>query len=262
MPERSPELLTVERVSLEDRLRNLRERLSSQAKELETVGYPVSEDCRIDPVKWQKLAGPARVETDLLREDADYVARRKRQFKKRPHELTERWGELLEVSKTFAMNRQLKDRGVTVLRTAEYDDYKNGVDELIIDSQTRQVVAAVDASTDAKQAFQKTVEDLQKYGGKPACYGVGLSKEDKLEKVNYPSLPVFVISLKPKELYRWAEALTKSPSSLDVAIYHKILDSLVKQADHFAKICQTRSPQTARGYQESKEVFNRLFLTF
>jgi len=157
---------------------------------------------------------------------------------------------LTEISITILLHKVLGNDFI-VARSSAYDDYRNGVDQVIIYKPTGEVVCGIDEvilrTGDADSVVKS--EKLQKVmlaGGANVKYGAKLNRvvskvaEKKYEFIEKGGLvrsevehvPAFYMALSKLELGELLENLKNNPnktSEFELAIFRKLLNSLELQ---------------------------------
>ncbi|MCU0678930.1 MAG: hypothetical protein MUC28_00590 [Planctomycetes bacterium] len=118
-------------------------------------------------------------------------------------ESEERHGSLGEMAITCILHKILRDRFL-VMRTAIFDDYENGADNLIVDKKTGEAVCAVDEVVDEpggkwETAKSRKVREKNRRGGNKIRYGITI-RNGKLEKGQLRDIPCFYLCLSKVEL--------------------------------------------------------------
>lgn len=110
-----------------------------------------------------------------------------------------------EMAITALMHKVLKERFL-VVRTSMFDDYKNGIDNLILDKETGAIICAFDEvlenEGDRNRGASKKIEKIKKsaaLGGTRAKYGVSLNNK-KVVRAAARNIPVFYLALESKDL--------------------------------------------------------------
>ncbi len=118
-----------------EKLAELLPLLEQLAKELQSR-FPVGKDCRIQTQEFEDVFSLEEIKKDQKR-----VESLEKKFSEK------NIGELLEVIKTLTFNQLWFSNDLISLRTSKFDDYCNGVDEVVIDIKTNEVLAAIDETT-------------------------------------------------------------------------------------------------------------------
>lgn len=138
----------------------------------------------------------------------------------------------MEMAVTALLAQKL-GKDFLVVRTAPYDDYKNSVDNLILDRITGEVVGAFDEVHEGGTG-QRTKEKeikIQKIdwqGGAKIRYGLKLI-DGKLVRASLEGVPVFYLSLESSELVELMQGLSENDSQKTEKIFRKLLASLATQ---------------------------------
>ena len=149
---------------------------------------------------------------------------------------------LVEMAVTACLSRALGKRWV-VAGTTKYDDYKHGVDQVIVDRTTGQVVAAFDdfantASSERKESKYQQVHESARKGGAKITFGFSFSV-GKLIRRRLQHVPVFALETSKSEavaaLQEMSQTLEREPGEKERALSKKLITSLVKQANTLAK---------------------------
>lgn len=109
----------------------------------------------------------------------------------------------MEMFVSALFHKMLKDDFV-VVRASAYDDYTNGIDTVMVNVKTGDVVCAFDEVHDHKASarMEEKEEKIKKKalrGGSTLAYGIGM-EEGKLVRKAAEHLPVFFLSLSTKDL--------------------------------------------------------------
>jgi len=214
--------------------------LTEVAGRLCQEGLPIGDDCRIN-MQISDAYNAAEVKRDL-----GFVDKRERfwaQEKFGTDDLVEYRanqeksdGERLERLKTAIFNKFLGGEFI-VVRASRYDDIKNGVDNVIIDRQTHEVVCALDEVGDmnGRNFDDKKAKVLAKNkgGGVNLKYGLGLAP---LRQENQSGLPLFLIALpseKIQEGLRSFSADLAEPSLYERRLFSFWVSLLIAQVKSF-----------------------------
>lgn len=105
---------------------------------------------------------------------------------------------------TGLMHKVLKERFL-IVRSSIFDDYKHGIDNLILDKETGTVICAFDEVLENQGDKDRTSVKIEKIkkkaliGGTEAKYGISL-KNGKIIRDYVRNIPVFYLTLESKDL--------------------------------------------------------------
>jgi len=138
----------------------------------------------------------------------------------------------MEMAVTALLAQKL-GKDFLVVRTAPYDDYKNGVDNLILDRMTGEVVGAFDEvheGGDGQRTKEKEtkIKKIDWQGGAQIRYGLKLV-DGKLVRASLEGVPVFYLGLKSSELMELEQGLGEGDSKKTEKIFRILLASLATQ---------------------------------
>lgn len=137
-----------------------------------------------------------------------------------------------------------------VARTAKIDDYKAGVDFIMINPKTGETICAFDgvAENDTKQNdFSKTntdkktqkIENIARKGGAQIKYGLEVVN-GKLERAPIKNTPVFYLSLSDKDFNLLSKMYTKEMRNTstieELEIFNNFVNSLKDQHNKLQKL--------------------------
>ncbi len=139
-------------------------------------------------------------------------------------DLIEKWDQENEKKKSskaekiiyIILYKFLKERFL-VSRSSEYDDFKNGVDFLIIDKESGSVVGAFDGLHDDRESGNNKIKEekiLQKAkkGGAQIKFGANLDNNKKIQTASLKNIPVFYLPLKKEQFYSCQKNISSDPS--------------------------------------------------
>ena len=235
--------------------------LQERAKKLREKGFPVGEDCRIDPSQFRAFIAESEIKKDLYR-----VAEQEKQWrretalkslKEQSHQnIIQKNGELLETVKTLGMNESRCSCLLVAVRTNKFDDDFNGVDNLIFDTVPFQPSAAIDATTNLlnkKDAIQK-VQD-----GVTVKYSAEYTHAGAIKRT-FNKLPVLLITSPIEEVATLAKDLINGSESEEGEIARRnIVANLKQQAEQIAKgIIAIADPKLKEAYRKTSEILNSI----
>jgi hypothetical protein len=147
-----------------------------------------------------------------------------------------------EMAITALMYKVLKERFL-VVRTSMFDDYKNGIDNLILDKETGAIICAFDEvlenDGDRNRGASKKIEKIKKsavLGGTRAKYGVSLTNK-KIVRAPARNIPVFYLALESKDLAKLTNDLydgryntdPKATTEMEQKIFAHLVESISEQ---------------------------------
>lgn len=143
---------------------------------------------------------------------------------------------LTELALTVLLQKVLGSDFI-IARSSKYDDYNNGVDQVIIYKPTGEVVCGIDEVINklGEEGGQKKIEKLERImakGGAHIKYGAKL-ENGKLVRSELRNIPAFYMSLTKLELGELLVNLKNNPdetSEYEKNTFDKLLESLELQA--------------------------------
>lgn len=208
--------------------------LSEKSREMRKIGIPVDENLRIQIDSYQQIYSQRE-----LQQDAEFIKQKQEEFKKERKEK----GDLVERYIVALLNKFLGER-FFVLRTSEYDDFANGVDNLLIDKKTGKPFCAVDEvfaiseetlQRKREKVLSENFETEGKRGGAKIKYGISL---ERVGDRNFPRLaplrevPVFYLPLSPEQLQKGLNSFRKEGKTLEEKeIFLFLLENLQAQIE-------------------------------
>jgi hypothetical protein len=143
---------------------------------------------------------------------------------------------LTEMALTVTLHRFLKNDFI-VARASRYDDYNNGIDQVIIDKRNGDVICGFDEvlgyqGDDGGEKKTKKMARIMEKGGAEIKYGATM-ENGRLVRSAIKNVPAFYLALSKEELKELLESLAKGDtdiSEIEVHIFNKLLNSLEEQA--------------------------------
>jgi len=233
-------------ISIPERKETSTERLESwlreKAKELKKIGFPVNEELRIEETQFIGVY-PGKE----IKRDREKVAQRREEWlekdiRERKFGI-EKIGEKFEKITTYLLNTHLENAGLVVVRASEYDDVYQGVDHLVLDIETGNVVAGIDSSVKSfdkeyEKKAQKVLE-MNLKGGAIIKYGVIAKKEGeeiKIGKRRIQEVPVFLFNLPQTEVSDLIEEFQPEKTSPEEErVFKFFLASLQYQTENLTR---------------------------
>jgi len=179
------------------------------------------------------------------KQDQQLVDQQEKVFSQNQGKSLEQWqrdGErnpanLTEMALTVSLHKFLGNDFI-VARASRFDDYNNGVDQVIVDKQTGDVICGFDEvlghqGDDGGEKKKKKMERIREKGGVQIKYGASL-ENGRLVPSSIKNVPAFYLSLSKEELKDLLEALVdqgEAISAVEINIFNKLLDSLKEQTN-------------------------------
>jgi hypothetical protein len=141
---------------------------------------------------------------------------------------------ITEIALTILLQKSL-GKDFIVARSSKYDDYLNGVDQVIVYVPTGEVVCGFDevignVGDDGGEKKKEKLEKIMTRGGANIKYGAQL-KDGKLVRSEVKNVPAFYVSLSKENLRELLESLkNNSQGDTEQKIFSKLLASLENQA--------------------------------
>jgi hypothetical protein len=187
-----------------------------------------------------------------------------------PEGIVKRWKEnkmkdkngQTEMAVTALLSKILKD-DFLVVRTASYDDYRHGIDNIILNKRTGEVICAFDevhegGRGERTNAKIEKVKKIAKKGGTDIAYGLNL-ENGKLTRSRMKNIPVFFLGLKSEELMKLLSHMEYDPdagaSSVEYEVYTKLVASLRDQQQKLLA-----SPEVPNMLKEKLKTFENSLL--
>lgn len=210
--------------------------------ELRREGLPIGNDGRIDARAFKRVYSNGEMDSDK-----NYVKDRENSFKK---ELLEKGlieeeieegkltaeSERFERLKTAVMHKAFGEK-FAVARSSRYDDIKNGIDNVIMEKETGNIVCAVDdvAADENSERFKekkKRVMEKNMSGGGTLKYGITKNRGKKY----FNNIPIFWLDLNKEDLIKAEEnfnPLEKELSDNGKELASDFLSSIREQIEFF-----------------------------
>lgn len=186
----------------------------------------------LDEVKRREISFSGADDPEILKSPGLTATKRITEWKKNKQESIS--GQM-EMAMTLLLHKFLKDKFL-VVRTTDIDDY-NGVDNLVIDLESGEVVGAFD---DVNQdiAGKRLSDKIKKIktkalqGGAHIDYGLSLD-QGQLKRSKLENLPVFYLGLLQSELEKLLNEmnydLDDQISAIERQTYNNLIESLESQ---------------------------------
>lgn len=148
---------------------------------------------------------------------------------------------ITEMAVTTTLHRLLGERFI-VARASAYDDYKYGIDNVLIDKETGAVVCGFDEvlgfeGNDGSEVKSKKTKEVLSDGGSNLKYGATIS-DGKIVRKELNSIPTFYLSLSKEELMSLLKDIKVSevPTENEKKIALQMIASLENQYEEAQKI--------------------------
>ena len=176
--------------------------LKKISENLRNGGVPVDDNCRISMQDFSDLYGKDKIEAD----DKEVREFEESKYSNTPEERIEeekqkRNGEKLEMLVVTLFSKFLKDEFI-VVRSSRYDDIRNGVDTIILEKKTGNLVCALDEVADIKdERYKEKVKKTADKNKKGIKLKYGLKIENgKLTKEAVKGAPIFYLALSERNI--------------------------------------------------------------
>lgn len=193
-----------------EKMKELREMLQQIAERYRARKIPIDKDGRISMLPFAKVRGADVVASDrekVRRLEIEWMRMEGMEYNSDPE--TRRWeklkkhrGEQLEILKTVLFNKYLGE-GFVAVRSSSFDDYKNGVDNVLLDGRGNPVCAFDEVSAVTKEQIsekrQRVFLHVIQQGGVELAYGISM-KGEKVRPARLKHLPCFYLSLTPEQV--------------------------------------------------------------
>jgi len=148
-------------------------------------------------------------------------------------------GTLAEMAITGVLHRFLKKQFI-VMRASRYDDYMNGVDNVIVDKESGTVVCAFDEVAGSErnpqdqELFEKKLGNIREKSQKTGTtikYGISLEKDPsgamRLVGKEFGNVPTFCLRISKEELHRLLDSMSDDIDAGAGEDETKIFESLI-----------------------------------
>ncbi len=144
----------------------------------------------------------------------------------------------LEMAMTILLHKAFGKRYI-VVRSSKYDDYKGGVDNILVDKETGAVICGFDEVRNNPKSHRKTekegkVLERARAGGAELIYGLSIT-EGKMKLKSMSNLPLFFLSLDEGEYeelvgsIQYGERRYAEPNQIEKKYIGRILNSIAEQ---------------------------------
>lgn len=221
--------------------------VKKNADKLLAEGIPLttSGDARIDMEAFSRGV----YAQDVINRDKEYIIKMNQRWQDQQARLghrTEneddkklRQGERLEILKTALFQKYL-GQDFIVIRSSEYDDVVGGVDNVIVDRRSGNLVCAFDEVGEESGALfdnKKTrVTVRNKFGGAKLRYGFSVGSDKKITLGPIDNIPIFYLAMSPEKIEAALRSFDEqAKSEQDRAAFRSFLDLILNQIDQLSK---------------------------
>lgn len=111
---------------------------------------------------------------------------------------------IAEMSTVILLNKLFADRFL-VARASTYDDYENGVDNILLDKETGAVICGFDqvigmGHSDGSSKKEDKMRRILLRGGSKLEYGVALDDNKKIKREKLNNIPAFFLAINKEDL--------------------------------------------------------------
>ena len=185
------------------------------------------------------------VDNPELENDKAYIAKHEQEWAKEKGKTVEEWQKtkdknpatIAELAVTLVLHKLLNDRFI-IARASTFDDYKHGVDNVLIDKETGAVVCGFDevlgfTGDDGGEKKDKKIKESIASGGASLKYGATMI-DGKMVRRDLRNMPTFYLSLSKDELHQLLLDLkgTSEVTENEKTIVLKLLASLKSQYEN------------------------------
>ena len=195
----------------EKNLEKLNKALRYISKNIESNNIPTDRECRISMKTFAGIYDLEKDEKEINRLELIYAKQAGLPLEKWKENKSKANGEQLEMLKTIIFHKNLGSDFI-VVRSSRFDDIKNGIDNVIINKKTGDVICAFDEvcprKGDRYTQKQETILKRNTKGGVSLKYGIkfdGNSEKPSFRGLN--GLPIFFLALHPSEIQKGIDEL-------------------------------------------------------
>ncbi len=217
---------------LDEQLRQTQELIKSKG-----ISF-VDEDCRLDLEEYKR--GGAYTQSEIMADE-----RRIEEYKRGHEKINERRsekekeqtkdGERFEKLKTIIFNKFLGENFVTV-RTSMIDDIDNGIDNIIINKETNEIVGALDevcSDGSPSKKRKKLNKKMREDEGGELKYGLKFGGNKIVPSEEIRGLPIFYLQINHKYLKYAMNELSddiNEKTEAEEKIFKRLINSMYRQS--------------------------------
>lgn len=189
--------------------------------------------------------------------DQIFVSELEASWAREQHKTVEEWHRsrdknptsITEMAVTISLHRLLSERFI-VARACAYDDYRNHVDNVLIDKETGAVVCGFDEvlgyeGDDGGEKKEEKIKKILAKGGSSLKYGATI-EDGKIVRHELKNIPTFYLSLSKVELdnlLKDLKAASAVPTANEKNLGLKMLESLGRQYEEAKGLANNPSLQ-------------------
>ncbi|MDD5083313.1 MAG: hypothetical protein PHT88_00045 [Candidatus Moranbacteria bacterium] len=141
---------------------------------------------------------------------------------------------------TIALLHKVLRNRFLVVRASKFDDYKHGVDYLVLDKETGATICAFDGvlknERDEGRPSSKLakIHDKAEHGGAEVTYGIAM-RDERLVRSHVQHKPLFYLTIESSDIKRLTHSLVDNfdgaISDVEREIFTKLVESIDEQRD-------------------------------
>ncbi|MDP6388001.1 MAG: hypothetical protein QGG63_01865 [Candidatus Pacebacteria bacterium] len=232
---------------IDSKAEEVQNEIETLSEDFNAENIPVDNRCGINMKAYKDKYAPEKLEKDYK-----YIEKAEKEFARIEGLTVEQWkkskdkrnGERFEQLKTVILNRNFETPNIIAIRASDYDDYKNSIDNIIINKNTGDIICALDAIANDKNSKrykekEEKIKEINEKGGAKLKYGITF-EDDKPVLKEIKGVNIFILSLSSRELY---EALKNFGSG---KFENKLFKEFGKQAIEQLQKLPSNVPQSVK----------------
>ncbi|MFP4514497.1 MAG: hypothetical protein ACLFNO_00635 [Parcubacteria group bacterium] len=180
--------------------------------------------------------------------DIEFVKEREDTWSKEMGKSKETWlkdkelnkSSLAETAITLLLDKALKDNFL-VCKSSKYDDYKHGVDNIILDKETGNIVCGFDdvlghSGDDGGEKKKDKIRKIMEKGGVSLKQGLSFKEDGSLQVKELHNLPALYLGISKEDLESLLEGLntdSKEMNEIEKNLIFKFIKSMDEQLESF-----------------------------
>lgn len=226
----SPELYSLQEVESDSQLQ---------------AGRPLEINDKSRPFWIEKVVKRLRINPEAVTDEM--IQSEFRRGEKKKH------GFIAEMAVTGILHKALRERYL-VTRSSNFDDKRNGIDNVIVDRETGTVVCAFDDVQDESDGGRETekIERIKKKareGGSQIKYGLTFESDPtsgkrRLIKKGIRNIPTFYLRLSREELMTALSGMNFDPTSTQTGVEQKTFSTMIAQIKEQMAIIRSENPKS------------------